>query len=183
MTTFLEFVCLQALGSPLSTSNTGESFWECPLCGSHKFHTRPWVDGGTDNRADKHRWACYRCAEWGDEDDLLDALNPKDTKEKIRDRIRALQDEYVSRPVEPTSFSPRVRAGDSRPENIEAGLEIFDVYDKLTPAERNLLADAGDLCEKYGVTEGIIWHVQRCRKELPADFAIKRKPPKPIRRL
>src|SRR5690349_899535 len=69
--TFLEYVCSELLGPPLRVCGEGEAFWECPWCGSPKFHTRP-----VSKQFPRQKVACYRCAQWGDAYDLLRHLYP-----------------------------------------------------------------------------------------------------------
>ena len=55
MTTFLEYVATELFGPPDRTNGNGESFWPCPECEHHSFHTMP-------HRPEyKDRVKCWSC--------------------------------------------------------------------------------------------------------------------------
>jgi len=84
MITKLEFAIQRLHGKATSTSGNGESYWDCPNCGSSRFHTMP------DKPGFKHRFKCWACDFRGDIFDLLAHFFPEEDfgQRKIRLAIR-----------------------------------------------------------------------------------------------
>jgi hypothetical protein len=86
--TVLQYVCGQLLGEPIREGAPGESYFDCPFCGSSKFHTLP-------HRPEyKDRWKCWACGERGDVFDLLAWAYPHEDFGQRRNRLTFLQMDY-----------------------------------------------------------------------------------------
>src|SRR5262245_25662113 len=66
--TFLEYLLTNYLSTPIRTGQHGESYWYCPQCEHHRFHTFPDVPD------EKHRAKCWKCGLRGDDMDMLRQL-------------------------------------------------------------------------------------------------------------
>ncbi len=82
---FLEYVCQQLIGPPLSGS-----CWRCPFCngGNSSFSVRPPMA----NYPVKYK--CFRCDAWGDEFDLLKFYFPNEDFSQRKERIARMEEAY-----------------------------------------------------------------------------------------
>lgn len=171
MTTFLEWVAFKLMGPPLYTKGDGESYWECPRCGSRKWHTRPHREGMRD------RYSCWSCQAWGDINDLAQEFASHTT---IRlDMWQAEYDVYgEDTRLIPDSPGEKIDRGDrthrSRHTPVisspgPTGISREDdprriemAYADLSREEKNLLAIACQLARSKGVDPGALayycWH-------------------------
>jgi hypothetical protein len=172
MTTWLEYVAYKLMGPPRYTRGNGESFWECPRCGSYKWHTRP------SNQRYKDRFSCYRCDWWGDINDLAEEfasdvtirldmwrkeydVHGEDTSivpDRPGRKIYGGGGSGRSRhsPISSPGGSGSSSLGDDDPK------KIMEASANLSKAERELMAVAYQLARNQGVDPGALaydcWH-------------------------
>jgi len=82
--TLLEYLLIHYIGEPTRIVGKGESYFDCPQCGSDSFHTLP------NKPLFKHRAKCWSCDFRGDEADMLKEFHPDETWQDRRQRMEQL---------------------------------------------------------------------------------------------